>query len=201
MARIPEYRNIFSNILNALDKDELTRRELIDRVIDSFCLSEEELNDNSVGSLYSTLRSSTGVVINDMTAKDIITIDENQKYKRTEDKIISINAENCEEEILKLISLNPMTKAQLKDALISYFGTDKTPSVKDDNRLFTFTGQLLKALVSEGVFNFDGTHYSIAPEKTAYIKDRAEILSLRATFLSRIHSRGGEFFEIYFINL
>lgn len=201
MARISEYKNIFSYILDALDSEELTRRELIERVIASFSLSDEELNDSSITSLYSTLRSSCGVVINDMCAKGIIALDENQRYTRVEDRIVAVRIEDCEEEILKLVSLQPMTRAQLKDALISYFGTDKTPSVKDDNRLFTFTGQILKSLVAEGVFNYDGSRYSIAPEKTAYIKNRAEMLSLRADFLSRIHSRGGEFFEIYFVNL
>ena len=201
MARIPEYKSIFSYILSALDNDELSRRELIDKVISYFSLSAEEIADNSITSTYSTLRSSCGVVINDMTSKGIITLDENQRYKRVEDQIIAVRIEDCEEEILKLVSLHPMTKGQLKDSLISYFGTDKTPSVKDDNRLFTFTGQILKSLVADGIFNYDGSHYSIAPEKTAYIKDRAELLSLRADFISRIHSRGGEFFEIYFINL
>lgn len=201
MARISEYRNIFSYILDALDKSNLTRKELIDEVIASFCLPDEELADNSVTSLYSTLRASTGVVINDMHNKGIIELGEEGRYKRATDRIVAIRVEDCEEEILKLVSLQPLTRAQIKDSLVSYFGTDKTATVKDDNRLFTYMGQILKALVSDGVFYFDGSRYSIAPERTAYIKNRAEMLSLRADFISRIHSRGGEFFEIYFVNL
>lgn len=201
MANIPEYRNIFRYILDALENDELTRRELVDATIASFCLPDETMSDRSIGSRYLELRSSVGAIINEMTSRGIIETDVSGRYRRTEERLVAIRTEECEEEILELVHASPKSKAQIKDGLISYFGTDKTPSVKDDNRLFTYMGQILKALVAEGVFDFDGGVYSIAPERVAYIKDRAEMLSLRASFLSRIHSRGGEFFEHYFLNL
>ena len=201
MARIPEYKNIFGYVLDALDNDELTRRELIDSVIDGFALSAEELADKAVGSHYSELRSSAGIVISDMDAKGIIAKDDGGRYRRATEKIVAIRIDECEEEILNIVKSSPMSKAEIKDSLVSYFGTDKTASVKDDNHLFTYMGQILKSLVAEGVFDFDGVKYSIAPEKSAYIKNRTEVLSLKSAFLSRVHSRGGEFFEVYFLNL
>ena len=201
MANIPEYKSIFKYVLDALDNNDLTRRELIDSVINEFCLSERELCDRAVGSYYSDLRSSCGIVINDMEKKGIIAKSHDGFYKKSSDRIVAIRIDECEEEILNLVRSTPMTKSDIKDALVSYFGTDATASVKDDNHLFTYMGQILKALVSEGIFDFDGKKYSIAPEKSAHIKDRAEVLSLKTAFLSRVHSRGGEFFEIYFLNL
>jgi hypothetical protein len=109
--------------------------------------------------------------------------------------------EACECEILDLLHSSAKTRHQIKDALICYFGTDATPTVRDDNKLFTYMGQILKRLVSEGIILFDGSVYSLAPEKNAYINDRREMLVLKSSFLSRIHSHGGEFFEHYFMNL
>ena len=43
--------------------------------------------------------------------------------------------------------------------------------------------------------------YSVAPQKCADIKNKAEMLDLKAAFLARVHSRGGEFFEYYFLEL
>lgn len=201
MANIPEYRSIFEYILDALELDDLSRRELIDRVVDGFCLSDAELSDKDMGSAYSTLRSSAGIVINDMEKKGIIALDSHGRYRKAEEKIIAIRIDECEEEILRLVSSGPRSKTEIRDALVRHFGTNTTESRKDDNHLFTYTGQILKLLVEDGTFDLKGGKYSIAPDKSAYIKNKAEVLSLKAAFLSRIHARGGEFFEIYFLNL
>lgn len=201
MAKIPEYRAIFGYVLDALEYNDLTRRELIDSVIDGFSLSAGELEDKAMGSHYSNLRSSAGVVINDMIEKGVIGEDGNGRYKKTEERIIAIRVDECENEIIKLVRECPRTKAELKDLLVKFFKTDTTPSQKDDNHLFTYMGQILKSLIKNGILELDGSQYVIAPEKSAYIKDRSEVLELRRAFLSRVHSRGGEFFEIYFLNL
>ena len=201
MANIPEYRAIFDHVLNALEYDDLSRRELIDSVIDGFALSPEEIADKAMGSHYSNLRSSAGIVINDMLAKGVIGEDDSGRYRKTEERIIAIRIDECENEIVRLVSERPMTKSDIKSALVRFFKTDTTPTLKDDNHLFTYTGQILKTLIKNGTFELNGSTYSIAPDKSAYIKDRSEMLELRRAFLARVHSRGGEFFEIYFLNL
>ena len=62
-------------------------------------------------------------------------------------------------------------------------------------------GQILKGLVNDGLIEFDGSVYRMLPAKSAQIKIREEILTLKADFLGAIHSKGGEFFEHYFMNL
>ena len=201
MANIPEYRQVFKFTLDALEKSELARRDLIDEIVKRFSLSKEEMNDHTLGGRHSELRSLSGSVINDMTAKGIIALTQDGLYRKNETNVIAIRIEECEEEILSLVRSAPRTRNEIKDALVSFFRTDTTATQKDDNKLFTYMGQLLKKLVRDGIFELNGTVYSIAPEKSAYIKNRSEILALKSTFLSRVHARGGEFFEYYFLNL
>jgi len=201
LADIKEYRSIYKYVLDSLDKGKLSRRELIFSVIDSFNLTDYERLDDSMNGRLNVLRSRIGLVISDMETKRVIAKEPGGLYFRAEDREVAIRIEECEREILDLLKSEPKTKYQIKDLLISFFGTDTTPSVRDDNKLFTYMGQILKRLTGEGILDFDGSIYSIAPEKSAYIKDRREVLQLKAAFLSKLHSRGGEFFEHYFMNL
>lgn len=201
MADIKEYRKIYSSVLDALECGKLSRRELIFAVIDAFNLTDYERLDDSMNGRLNTLRSRIGLVISDMEAKSIIAKEPSGLYYRAEDREVAIRIEECEREILDILRVREKTKYQIKDELIAFFGTDTTPSVRDDNKLFTYMGQILKRLVGEGILDFDGSIYSIAPEKSAYIKNRREVLLLKSAFLSKLHSKGGEFFEHYFMNL
>lgn len=201
MANIKEYRNIYRLILDSLENGRLSRRELIFSVIDAFNLTDYERLDDSMNGRLNTLRSRVGLVISDMEAKGFIKAEPSGLYSKVEEKDILIRVEECEKEILDILKAKPKTKLQIKDSLVSYFGTDTTPSQRDDNKLFTYMGQILKRLTNEGILDFDGATYSIAPERSAYIKNRQEMLELKTAFLKRLHSRGGEFFEHYFMNL
>lgn len=201
MANIPEYKSIYRYILDALDGEAILRRELVEKAISSLCPEEAKLCGKELGSAYTRLRSSVGIVINDMEKKGIIEMTSGGKYVRKTDKAIAIKMDECEEEILKLVSSAPRTKVEIREYLTDFFGTDTTPSARDDNQLFTYIGQILKSLVNDGSFTVNGGTYSVAPKKYAYIKNKAEMLDLKAAFLSRVHSHGGEFFEYYFLKL
>ena len=201
MASTPEYKIIFRSVLDALDDRELTRKDLIDAAMRAFDLTADERQDHSVKGRQFSLRGLCGTVISDMEAKELIGKNNVGLYRKTEERLIAIRFEECEEEIIAIVKASPKTKKEIKDALVSFFGTDTTATVKDDNRLFTYMGQIIKKLTADGIFDFDGAKYSIAPEKSAYIKERSEVLALKAAFLGRIHSKGGEFFEYYFLNL
>ncbi len=201
MAYIPEYSNIFRSILKLLDGEALSRRGVVDRVLAGYKLSKRELSDFSVNGRQFNLRSSIGTVLSDMEKKGIVSENEDGLCVRTEEQMVAIRIEECEREIIKLVTESPKTKQEIKDGLVAYFGTDSTSTVKDDNRLFTYMGQVLKRLVTEDTFEYDGAVYSVKPERTAYIKDRRAMLDLKTAFLTRVHSHGGEFFEHYFLNL
>ena len=201
MADIKEYRSIYRFVLDSLERGRLSRRELIYSVIDAFELSDAERLDDSMNGRVNVLRSRIGLVITDMENKGVIAKESGGLYYKAEDREIAIRIEACEREILNIIKLEPRTRTQIKDDLVTVFGTDTTPTVRDDNKLFTYMGQILKRLSGEGILDFDGSRYSIAPEKSAYINDRREMLLLKSAFLTKLHSRGGEFFEHYFMNL
>ena len=201
MANISEYRKIYRAILDALEATSKTRGELIDVSVAAFGLSEQELADTGTNGRKNAIRCLSGTVINEMCERGLIMRDSEGAYHKNVDKPIAIRIEKCEEEILRMLRGAPMTRADIRDNLVKILGTDKTPTVKDDNKLFTYLGQVLKALVADKVVDFDGAIYSIAPARSAEIKNREQVASLKSDFLSLLHSKGGEFFEHYFMNL
>ena len=84
MASMPEYRHIFRYTLDALEQADLSRRDLINEIVNRFALSREELDDHTLGGRHTALRSLAGSVINDMNAKGIITFTAGGVYKKNE---------------------------------------------------------------------------------------------------------------------
>lgn len=201
MKNIQAYRKIYKAMLDALDTSPLDRQALVMAGIDAFALSKAELKDKSTNGRLNVIRSMCGTVINELLARSLISRDANNLYKISTEKPIAIRIERCEEEIFIALHKKPMTKKELREHLVREFKTDTTATAKDDNTLFTYAGQILKRLTSEKVVNFDGSLYSIAPARATEIKDRQGILALKSDFLTIIHSKGGEFFEHYFMNL
>lgn len=202
MISTPEYKLIYRAMLSSLDEGPKNRNTLILSVLNSLSLTPEEIADNSAGGRKSTLRSVIGSAINAMRERGLIICDRNGYYHANAEKPVVIRIERCEEEIIKLLRERiSMSKVEIKDALIKIFRTDKTSSVKDDNKLSTYMGQVLKSLLYERVIEYDGSIYSIKKARSAEIKNRQEVAALKADFLTIIHSKGGEFFEYYFMNL
>ena len=201
MKNIQEYRKIYRAILDALEKSPLDRAELIKAAIDAFGLTKNELADKRTNGRLNVLRSMCGTVINEMHSRSIISRDAENLYHKNTDKPVAIRMERCEEEIIRLLGESPKTKNQIRDILVEFFGTDGTATQKDDNQLFTYIGQILKRLVSEKLVSYDGSIYRISPARAVEVQNRQDVLSLKSDFLALIHSKGGEFFEHYFMNL
>ena len=117
MANIPEYKSIYRFILDVLEAEPATRRELIEKTVASLCPNEERLCQKDLGSEYTRLRSSVGIVLNDMEKKDVIEMSDGGKYIRKTNKTVAIRIDECEEEILKLVSAAPRTKAEIRESL------------------------------------------------------------------------------------
>ncbi len=201
MTKQEEYRRVYHAILDAMDKAPLSRTELIYSALEAFELTPEEYADNSVNGKKNTLKSKIGITINDMLKRGTLEKDPRGLYTRNMEKPVALRMERCEEAILELLKENTLSKLELRDALTRLFRTDETASTKDDNKLSSFIGQILKRLVAEKILSYDGTKYSTSPAKTAELNNRRQIIALRADFLSLLHSKGGEFFEQYFMNL
>ena len=194
-------RHIYEAILDTMDKAPLTREEIIELSLASLSLSDEEMRDNSTNGRKSELRAQLGATINSMLEGSVLEKSEGGYYRRNVEKPVAIRIERCEEEILRLLSKKALTKNQIRESLVKIFRTDSTATDKDDLKLTSFIGQILKKLVADRTLRYDGSVYSASPAKTAELNNRAEIISLMADFLAILHSKGGEFFERYFMNL
>lgn len=201
MKNIQDYRKIYNYILDLLEESPLERATLINRVLASFALTKSELDNTDTNGRKNILRSMCGTVINEMHNRSIISRDKELRYHKNTEKPVAIRLEECEEEIFTLLRQKPRTRREIKEILIRTFGTDETATAKDDNKLFTYIGQILKHVTAEGLVENDGSLYRIAPARSAEIKNRQEVLKLKSEFLLKLHSKGGEFFEHYFMNL
>lgn len=194
-------KKIYTKIIDILNERPMPRRELISTYIDSLGLPRELMLDRSTGGKVNIERSIVGAAINEMKSKGIITKNEDGFYFATEQKPVIIRNEKCESEILKMISEKDLTKSEIRQGLAESFGTDKTLTRSDDNKLFTYMGEALRRMVKENILAFDGKRYSISKKISADIKNINDMLTLRNIFLTSLHRKGGEFFENYFMTL
>lgn len=201
MPKRVNHSNIYRSIISALESGDKDRRTLIDECVASMNFSKEELANKSTNSIQNITRSKIGAIINEMLTDGIITIDGTKKYHLVALKPVAVRLERCESEIFKALADGAMTKKQLREHLVNVLGAKITPSKKDDDKIYNFVGQILKRLTDKGVLTSDGSLYSIAPRLVASTDDVAAMLSLKSEFIGRIHSRGGEFFENYFMAL
>jgi hypothetical protein len=182
-------------IVDLLDRAHLDRRDIVSRVLQAFNLTTEEINDKTVGGRQAKLRSEIGIVLSEMEARELIAEDDDRLYYLVSSKPVVIRIEMCEKELINALSNSPLTKGEIRNKLKAVFGTDKTATVKDDDILYTFMGQTLKKLTSIGIiYSKDGKYY-LSEHALAKANDINEIMTLRADFISTLHSRGGEFFE------
>ena len=189
-------RLIYDAILDTMDKGPLLYKEIVKMALEALETSKKVTKDN-----FQTLKARIETAINDMAQNGTLEKSNGGYYRINAEKPISIRIERCEEEIIKLLSKESLTKDEIRERLVKIFRTDKTETEKDDLRLSAFIGQVLKKLVAEKTLRYNGSIYSASPSKTAELNNRAEIIALMADFLALLHSKGGEFFERYFMSL
>lgn len=192
-------KKIYSTLLRVLGNGTMSRGELISKAaaeISGLCPGKE----CPVGPT-TELRGALGSAISDMEAGGVLSHEEDGRLRLASSKPIALRAESCEKEILAHLTVSPMTKREIREALVKHFGTDKTLSTRDDEILYTLIGQVTKRLLGYGVILLDGGKYMIAPEKAARLDDINEYARLKSELISRIHAKGGEFFEHYILTL
>lgn len=188
------HKRIYNVIIEEIERGAGRRCELIDRAVARLvgegCTHEER----------SLVRGEVGAMLNEMEENGVISA-VTDSYALNTSRPIALRAENCEREIITLLRGGAMTKATIRDRLEKFFGTDKTATLRDDQTLYSLIGQVLKRLTTLGVIVLSEGKYSIAPEKAARVDDISALLSLKADFITRLHSKGGEFFEHYIMTL
>lgn len=195
-------KSMYYKIIDILEAAPRHRRALINAYIDTLPLTKAQRLDKSTSGEVNIKRSVIGAVIDEMTRKGIILRSEDGIYTAHEQKPVVIRSESCEAAILSFLAKKDFaTKSELRTALAKDFGTEKTLTVTDDNRLFATLAQILKRLVDEGIVVYDNKRYSLPPKIEAKIDDINGILRLKEKFRSSVYKKGGEFFEYYFMTL
>ncbi len=191
---------IYRCILELLEKSPLSRAGLIAGCERRLGIDESSAS-TEVDSIQGIVRGRTGAIINEMHAKGLIGIDERGLYYLVSDRPVIIRIDKCEKEIIKALSEADRTKSELKGLLQRALGTDKTVTTRDDDTLSTYMGQILKRMLSDGIIIFVNNTYKLSPRISAVADDVNAMLTLKTEFLRKLHSRGGEFFEYFFMNL
>ncbi len=192
------HKKIYKAILDTLDTRPTSRGELIDQATSR--LGRSGKGAELMLGERSRLRGEVGAVVSEMEDNGLLILCDGT-YILASEKPVALRAESCEEEVVTLIREGARTKQEIREALIKRFGTDKTLSTRDDSILFSLLGQVLKRLIGFGVLELYEGMYRIAPEKLARLDDISDILSLKTEFFTRLHSKGGEFFEHFILTL
>ena len=192
------HTRLYRSIVNALEKAPMNRERLISEALKTLGFGNKNLSSANDSSL---VRGKIGTIINDMHATGLIALDEDSRYYLVYAKPAIIRIEKCEREILYILTSGIKTKAEIRDHLKKAFGTDRTATTKDDDLLFSYMGQILKKLVTLGAISNGPDGYALTKRASAKSDDINEMLTLRDDFLLRLHSKGGEFFEHYFLTL
>lgn len=196
-----EHQKIYRKIVDLLTRSPLARAGLVDRCIGGMGLTPAELGDRSAGSRQNILRANVGEVINEMHESGLIGIDRSGRYYLITDAPVVVRIERCEREIIKALSSGSKTRQELRDGLMRAIGADKTVTRRDDDLISTYMGHVLKRLSERGALTVRDNVYSLSRTAHARADDINAMMVLKEEFLSRLHARGGEFFENYFMAL
>ena len=191
------HKRIYKTVLEALAGNPLSHKELIDEAISRLYQGID--TDGQVGE-FTEIRGMIGAVISEMKSDGVILLD-NGAYSVGADGPIPLRLEGCEKEILALLSLGAIPKAKIREHLRCVFKTDLTPSNADDRLLFNYMGQILRRLIDTGIIELSEGVYSLKAQTRADIANLNEMAALKNEFLTRLHRKGGEFFEHYILTL
>lgn len=180
----------------------MERHELIQAYVNSLGLTEEELRDTSTNGRVNRARSRIGAVISEMCERGMIRTGADGLLSAAEQKPVIVRRQRCEREVLRLLSDAPMRRSELRDQLARSFGTDSTVTQRDDGRLYSLLGEIMKRLIREGTVQLSREgYYSLTREGSYDLSSREQMLLLEEDFLTHLHARGGEYFEHYMMNL
>ena len=177
-----------------------TRMELIEGALSSYGLSKSELENCSPKSKCALVRSYLSTAITDLINKQDVKR-EGDRFMLAKDELVIVREDECEKEILSLLDSGAYTKEEIFKRLESYFGTDKTLSLKDDYSLRTIAGGTLAALIYDGTLEIVGSKYVKSCEKCANLDTPLPENEFKPIFFKQLFLMGGRFFESFVGNL
>lgn len=186
-----EKMKIKRNVIRFLtEKGKAEKKELFSGVMEMSSLTAEERADNSVGSVAVFYRGLIGSVVNDLIENFDISYKSGCYSINREIPAVLIESEIKEYVKNLLRSGKTLTKQEIFEEAVGFFGTDKTKTQKDDNQLRSYIGDFLSKMKNAGLITLEAGVYAFVPEKEPILDSFEE-------YIKSITANGGEFFERY----
>ena len=191
------HKKIYKTVLDVLTEGSLPHKELVEEAVRRLYSGI----DNSAGSgEFTEVRGLIGSVVAEMKSDGVILSDKGV-YSVGAYGPMPLRMERCEKEIISLLSSGPKSKHEIRSHLRHTFKTDTTKCESDDRMLYNYIGQILRRLTEAGTLEITNGSYAIKAETRAAMDNLNEMVELKSEFLTRIHQKGGEFFEHYILTL
>ena len=192
------HKKIYKTIMTTLSSRALSHSQLIDEAIGA--LYDGIDVDGQVGE-FTEIRGLVGSVVAEMKSDGLILYDNGTYSIGASESSLPLRMERCEKEIIALLSTGARSKQGIRTHLRSVFKTDKTPSDSDDRLLYEYMGRVLRRLTDSGTIEISDGCYRVKEATRANIDNLNEMARLKSDFITRIHKKGGEFFEHYILTL
>ena len=191
------HKKIYKTVLDVLTARSMSHKKLIEEAIS--LLYDGIDADGQVGE-FTEIRGLIGAVVSEMRNDGVIIYDSGV-YSLGADGPMPLRLERCEKEIVTLLASGGKTKHEIRAHLRRIFKTDTTPSDSDDRILYNYMGQILRRLAEVGTVETADGLYALKKQTRASIDDIKNMVELKSEFLTKLHQKGGEFFEHYILTL
>lgn len=172
------------------------KKEIIHGALMIYGLTPKDLELASPKSKHGILRSYMNTTFNTLLNKKDI-YKEGELYFLAKKEFIFVSQEQCQEQVLKLLSMRAYTKHELYLALDKFFGTDTTISLQDDNALHSIAGNILSDLLETNRVEFANGKYQL--KRITEIENDSLAPLPEDLFKERLYKRlwvmGGKYFE------
>ena len=185
------------------------RKQLIEAALGRMEGQDADRGDLRPGSAAVRGKSRLGMLLTELIHMDVIAEDALGFLHLQPGQVPGVSPARVREFVLaELGKGGTVGKQALFQRAEHAFGTDRTASRQDDNALRSVTGRVLLDLEREGHILKSSRGYRMADEDGypgtelgGWLRQAAEGGDLRTCFLEAIHTKGGEWFEVYCVDL
>ena len=170
------------------EAERVMKKTLFDALFEKSPLSPAERTETDADSVAVLYRSLIGAVLNDSVETGEVTFTDNF-YSLNRDVPIYIRSYEVKEFVKSILKENvPYSKKEIFTKCEMAFGTNKTDTNKDDNRLRAYIGEYLSTCERKGTVTVADGKYYLSEERESAVDsfDR---------FIKSLNSSGGEGFE------
>ncbi len=202
-----EVRNLIFKELDCPDR--LRRKALIEKVIIALGFSQEEINDRRTGSQVVRAKSRIGMVLSGCMKSGYISESEIGYLSLIGCGSLKVSREMLRDFVIsQLEQKSGMSKNELVSAAEIKYGADKTVCDKDNNELRNSICKVIERLEIEKHILRSGNGYRTATDRKypntelgSALRSAAHGGNLKECFLEAVHTMGGEWFEIFAVEL